>query len=360
MGTFSSDAHDGHTHVLYGSDDASGLKAIIAVHNTALGPALGGTRFHPYASEEEALHDVLRLSRGMTYKNAAAGLDHGGGKAVIIGDPRKNKSERLFRAFGRMVDSLGGLYITAEDVGTTADDMRLIAKETRWVTGQSSADGGSGDPSPATALGLFNATQAVAEFLWGNADLGGRRVGIQGVGKVGSEYARLMAEAGAELIVADEWQPSVDRIVETLGAKVATVDEIVSIECDILSPCALGNVLNETTIPTLNCQAIVGCANNQLSTDQDAHRLADRGILYAPDFVVNAGGVINVADELHGYRAERAFHHISDIRTATTRILQAAAERAITPHEAAVILAEERINDIGELRRMHRGSHHQL
>ena len=222
MGVFSSADRDGHTHVLYGADDISGLKAIVAIHSTALGPALGGTRFFPYQTDDEALHDVLRLSQGMTLKNAAAGLDHGGGKAVIIGDPRIIKTEALMRAYGRLIESLGGRYVTAEDVGTTAQDMEWVSTETRWVTGTSTAHGGSGDPSPATALGVFSSLLAAADYTFGSPDLAGRRVAVQGVGKVGHAYVGLLVEAGAEVLVADVWEPAVDRAVEEFGVKAIT------------------------------------------------------------------------------------------------------------------------------------------
>lgn len=351
MGTFSSVAFDGHTHVLHGADLHSGLRAIIAVHSTALGPALGGTRFYPYGSEEEALMDVLRLSRGMTYKNALAGLDHGGGKAVIIGDPRSDKSELLFRAFGQFVDSLAGLYITAEDVGTTTEDMETVARETRWVAGQSAANGGSGDPSPATALGLFHAARAVTRHTFGTSDLAGFRVAIQGVGKVGFAYASLLQEAGAEIIVADAWEPNATRAAEELGAKIVDPSEILTTNCDILSPCAMGGSFTKETIPLLQCRTIVGSANNQLETDRDASLLQELDIVYAPDFVVNAGGVINVADELHHYRPERARAKIEGIYDTILAILETSTENNITPNDAAMNLAKKRIEMVGGLHR---------
>ena len=354
MGTFSSASFDGHTHVLHGADTQSGLRAIIAVHSTALGPALGGTRFYPYATEEEALKDVLRLSRGMTYKNALAGLDHGGGKAVIIGDPRADKSEELFRAFGQLINSLSGLYVTAEDVGTTAEDMEIVARETSWVAGQSSINGGSGDPSTATALGLFHGARAVARHAFGSNDLSGLRVAVQGVGKVGFAYAQLLTDAGAEVVAADSWQPNADRAAEELGAKILDPSDILTTECDILSPCAMGGGLNTETIPLLQCRAVVGSANNQLERDDDAQLLADRGIVYAPDFVVNAGGVINVADELHQYRPERARAKIEGIYNTILAILEASEEENLTPNAAALALAEKRIESVGGIRRIRR------
>ncbi|MGH8871512.1 MAG: Glu/Leu/Phe/Val family dehydrogenase [Acidimicrobiia bacterium] len=347
-------ARAGHEQILYGYDKVSGLKAIIAIHSTALGPALGGTRFFPYQTEDEALEDVLRLSKGMTYKAAAAGLDLGGGKAVIIGDPRTDKSERLLRAYGRIVDSLRGRYITAEDVGTISSDIDVIRRETRWALGSSVAEGGAGDPSPVTARGLFAAARAVSEFLWGNDDLAGRRFAVQGVGKVGSAFVQLLVEARAEVIVSDAFERAIKKAVDTYGVKSVDVEEIHTVDADFYSPCALGAGLNEETIPKLNCQAIVGSANNQLATDEDARRIAERGIVYAPDFVVNAGGLINVYDELHGYSKMRAMHRVDLIFEATKTILEMSKQKMIEPNQAAVMVAENRIRDIGDLRRFRR------
>jgi len=347
-------AREGHEQVLYGYDKVSGLRAIIAIHSTALGPALGGTRFFPYQSEDDALEDVLRLSKGMTYKAAAAGLDLGGGKAVIIGDPRTDKSERLLRAYGRIVDSLRGRYITAEDVGTTTRDLDIVRRETRWALGNSVAEGGAGDPSPMTARGLFAAAKAVAEFLWGDSQLAGRRFAVQGVGKVGSALVQLLVEARAEVIVSDAYDTAIKIAVDNYGVKSVDVEDIHTVDADFYSPCALGAGLNAKTVPELNCQAIVGSANNQLATDEDAERIAERGIVYAPDFVVNAGGLINVYDELQGYSKMRAMHRVDSIFDATKRILEMSKEEAITPNRAAVKVADKRIKEIGDLRRFRR------
>ena len=354
MVVFDEVARHGHEQILYGFDKVSGLKSIIAIHSTALGPALGGTRFYPYESEEDALEDVLRLSKGMSYKAAAAGLDLGGGKAVIIGDPRTDKSERLFRAYGRIVDSLQGRYITAEDVGTTTTDMDMVRRETRWALGQSVAHGGAGDPSPVTARGLFAASRAIAQKLWGDSDLAGKRFAVQGVGKVGSAFVQLLVEARAEVIVTDAYGPAIQSAVENYGVKPVDPDDIYSVDCEIFSPCALGATLNPRTIPLLNCQAIVGSANNQLATDDDADALMARNILYGPDFVVNAGGLHNVYDELQGYSKTRALHRVDSIYDATLNILDKAQELGVNPHMAAVQVAEERIKDIGDLRRFRR------
>ncbi len=321
MVVFDEVAREGHEQILYGYDKVSGLRTIIAIHSTALGPALGGTRFFNYPTEDEALTDVLRLSKGMTYKAAAAGLDLGGGKAVIIGDPRTDKSERLLRAYGRIVDSLQGRYITAEDVGTTAPDMDIVRRETRWAFGNSAYEGGSGDPSPMTARGLFAANRAVAQFLWNDPELEGRRFAIQGVGKVGSALVQLLVEARAEVIVSDLNESAVNAMVETYGVKTVDPDDIAFVDCDIYAPCSMGAGLNPTTIPRLNCQAVVGSANNQLATQSDADLIAARDILYAPDFVVNAGGLINVYDELLGYSKLRATHRVDAIFDATLGIL---------------------------------------
>jgi leucine dehydrogenase len=347
-------AREGHEQILYGYDEVSGLKTIIAIHSTALGPALGGTRFFPYDTEEEALEDVLRLALGMTYKAAAAGLDLGGGKAVIIGDPRQDKSERLFRAYGRIVDSLQGRYITAEDVGTTTRDMDTVRRETPWALGNSVELGGSGDPSPVTARGLLAAAKAVANKLWGNTEIADRSFIVQGVGKVGSAFVQLLVEARAKVYVTDAYPQAIQDAVDKYDVIPVEPDEVYNIECDIFSPCALGAILNETTIPQLNCQAIVGSANNQLATDKDAERIADRGILYAPDFVVNAGGLINVYDELQGYSRTRALHRVDSIYEATLNILDTAEEMSINPNDAAVEVAKKRIREIGDLRRFRR------
>ncbi len=350
MGVFDADSFAGHEEIVFGADPVSGLRTIVAIHSTALGPALGGTRFFPYPSEDDALDDVLRLSRAMTLKSAAAGLDLGGGKAVIIGDPRADKSERLWRAYGRIIDSLQGRYITAEDVGTDHFDMEVIRRETRWVLGVPEPEGGSGDPSPATARGLIRAMRAVSDHLWGTEDLDGRRVAVQGVGKVGSNLVHRLVDAGCDVVIADVFESAADRLVEELGVKKVPVDEVLEVDCDILAPCSLGGALNEDTIPRLACRAVVGSANNQLARDQDAKAIHERDILYAPDFVVNAGGLINVYEELRGYEVERARHAIDKVFANTRRVLEAAGRAGVTPQQAAVDLAEDRIRKIGNLR----------
>jgi glutamate dehydrogenase/leucine dehydrogenase len=349
LGVFDAIGSSGHEEVLFGSDPVSGLETIIAIHSTALGPALGGTRFFPYRDEEAALEDVLRLSEAMSYKAAAAGLDLGGGKAVIIGDPATDKSERLSRAYGRVVDSLGGRYITAEDVGTTTADMMAIRRETRWVTGVPEAHGGSGDPSPATARGVMAAIHAVAQRVWGSDDLYERTVAVQGVGKVGSSLVERLTKAGAATIVADVNPGATAAMQERYGSQVAPLDELYDLPVDILAPCALGGGLNTNSIDRLLCRAVVGSANNQLSTESDADRLMDRDIVYAPDFVVNAGGIINISEELRGYSWERAAIAVDGIGENLVRVFERAEALSINPHRAAVQIARDRIKDIGSL-----------
>ena len=349
MGVFEAIGSDTHEEVLYGADPVSGLQTIIAIHSTALGPALGGTRFFAYASEAAALTDVLRLSKAMSYKAAAAGLDLGGGKGVIIGDPETIKTERLMRAYGRVVDSLGGRYVTAEDVGTTARDMLDISRETRWVTGIPEVHGGSGDPSPATARGVIAAMRSVAMRLWDSDDLSNRTVAIQGVGKVGSSLVQRLTKAGATVIVADVNDAALAEVEREYGARPVPLDDIYAVPCDIFAPCALGGSFSEETIPRLECRAIVGAANNQLATEADADRLAAAGILYAPDFVVNAGGIINITEELRGYSWERAAVAVDLVGENLTRVFAAADAQGINPNVAAIEVAQKRIAAIGGL-----------
>ncbi|MEA3510637.1 MAG: Glu/Leu/Phe/Val dehydrogenase dimerization domain-containing protein [Actinomycetota bacterium] len=347
MGVFEAIGTETHEEVLFGVDHESGLQTIIAIHDTSLGPALGGTRFYPYADEAAALKDVLRLSKGMTLKSAAAGLDLGGGKAVIIGNPTAVRSESLIRSYGRVVDSLGGRYITAADVGTTTDDMVLIAKETPWVSGLPFSQGGSGDPSPATARGVMASFHGIGERLWGSADLAGRRIAVQGVGKVGMDLVRRLTEAGVKTIVTDANADAVAHAVGTYGSRGVSVDEIYDVECDIFSPCALGATINSTTIPRLNCVAVAGCANNQLATDDEMALIVERGILYAPDFVVNAGGVINIAAETGGYSAERAGEMVDRIHDNVIAVFETADSDGVDTHMAAMRFAQQRIDQAG-------------
>lgn len=326
------------------ADETSGLRAIVAIHSTALGPALGGTRFRAYPDFHAAALDVCRLAKAMTYKHAACGNDQGGGKAVLVGDPATLRSDQLFRAYARLLDTLGGRYLTAEDVGTTQADMDLLRSFTPYVTGTSESLGGSGDPSPATAWGVFHAMAAVAERVWGSPTLEGRHVVVLGVGKVGSDLARHLHEVGARLSLADVRADAVAALAAELGAAMVPVEAAVAAECDILSPCALGAVLSAQSIPTLRCRAVCGAANNQLATDDD-HRLAERGVVYAPDYVVNAGGVINIADETApgGYARDRAYERVAGITDTLRRIFAMADERGLTPADAADAFAEHRL-----------------
>lgn len=332
-------------------DKTSGLKAIIGIHDTTLGPALGGTRMWNYATEEEAIEDALRLSKGMTYKAAAAGLNLGGGKTVIWGDSKTQKSEELFRAFGRYVQSLNGRYITAADVGTVVDDMDNIRLETNHVVGISSSQGGSGDPSPKTAWGVFRGIQASANEAWGSDDLTGKVVAVQGTGKVGYYVCKYLHEAGAKLIVTDIDQASIDRVVSEFGAQVVALDEIYGVECDIYSPNALGATINDDTIPQFKCKVIAGGANNQLKEERHGDIIHEKGFIYAPDYVINAGGLINVADELKGYNEERAMQSVSKIYDNIKRVYAIAKRDGIPIYKAADRMAEERIEKIGSVHR---------
>ncbi|AWZ10347.1 MULTISPECIES: Glu/Leu/Phe/Val dehydrogenase dimerization domain-containing protein [unclassified Streptomyces] len=344
----------GHEQVVLCQDRASGLKAVIAIHSTALGPALGGTRFHAYASDEEAVLDALNLSRGMSYKNALAGLDLGGGKAVIIGDPASReqgglKSEELLLAYGRFVESLGGRYVTACDVGTYVADMDVVARETRWATGRSPENGGAGDSSVLTAFGVFQGMRASAQHLWGDPTLRGRKVGVAGVGKVGHHLVEHLLEDGAEVVITDVRAESVQRILDKHPGKVTAVadtEALIRVEgLDIYAPCALGGALNNTSVPVLTAKIVCGAANNQLAHPGVEKDLADRGILYAPDYVVNAGGVIQVADELRGFDFDRCKAKASKIFDTTLEIFARAKADGIPPAAAADRIAEQRMAD---------------
>lgn len=332
-----------YEQIVFCQDQASGLKAIIAIHDTTLGPALGGLRMWNYASEEEALTDVLRLAKGMTYKNAAAGLNLGGGKAVIIGNAKTDKSEALFRAFGRYVQSLSGRYITAEDVNTSVADMDFIHMETDYVTGVSPAFGSSGNPSPVTAYGVYRGMKAAAKWKFGSDSLAGKTVAVQGVGNVAYNLCRHLHEEGAHLVVTDINEEALKRAETDFGATVVKPDEIYAVDCDIFAPCALGAVINDQTIPMLKAQIVAGAANNQLAEDRHGDMLEERGILYAPDFVINAGGVINVADELEGYNRERAMKKVELIYDNMQRVFEIAERDGVPTHVAAEKMAEERI-----------------
>lgn len=339
-----------HEQVVFTYLHDAGLKAIIAIHDTTLGPALGGVRMWPYASDDEALEDALRLARGMTYKAAAAGLNLGGGKAVIIGDPRKDKSELLFRAFGKAVNTLGGRYITAEDVGTNVLDMEYISRETPYVTGVDTLSGGSGDPSPFTAFGVFQGMKAAAERAFGDASLQGRTVAVQGLGNVGTHLSRLLVEEGAQVLATDIHPEKCEALKANLpSVEIVAADSILSAQCDILAPCALGGVVNDDTLPNLKCRVIAGAANNQLKTEAHGRALAEQGILYAPDYVINSGGLMNVYQELKGYNRERAYRVTQGILPNTRRIFDLAESQGIPTSEAANQLAVQRMKEIGRL-----------
>ncbi|MEV7136647.1 Leu/Phe/Val dehydrogenase [Streptomyces tauricus] len=336
----------GHEQVVLCQDRATGLKAVIAIHSTALGPALGGTRFYPYESEAAAVADALNLARGMSYKNAMAGLDHGGGKAVIIGDPEQIKTEDLLLAYGRFVDSLGGRYVTACDVGTYVADMDVVARECRWTTGRSPENGGAGDSSVLTAFGVFQGMRASARHLWGDPSLRGRTVGVAGVGKVGRHLVEHLLEDGAQVVIADVRQDSVGRIADkhpTVRVAPDTERLIRTEGLDIYAPCALGGALNDDSVPALTAKIVCGAANNQLEHPGVEKDLADRGILYAPDYVVNAGGVIQVADELHGFDFDRCKEKAAKIFDTTLAIFARAKEDGIPPAAAADRIAEHRM-----------------
>jgi valine dehydrogenase (NAD+) len=342
----------GHEQVVFCQDEETGLRAIIAVHNTLLGPALGGTRFFPYATEQEALTDVLRLARGMSYKNALAGLDLGGGKAVIIGDPATAKTEALLRAYGRFVQSLNGRYYTACDVGTYVQDMDVVAKESRFVTGRSPESGGAGDSSVLTAWGVFQGMRASAEEVWGTPSTAGKRVGIAGVGKVGRYLIGHLIEDGASVIATDPHPGAIQWLRESYP-QVEIVEDtaaLIKSEMDVYAPCALGGALDDDTVAVLGAGIVCGAANNQLAHPGVEKALEARGILYAPDYLVNSGGVIQVADEIQGFDFERAKRRASAIFDTTRRIFSLAREEGIPPSVAADRLAERRMRDVGRLR----------
>jgi leucine dehydrogenase len=340
MKLFDTLAEMGHEEIVMCSDPSVGYKGILAVHSTKLGPALGGTRFWQYATDEEAITDALRLSRGMTYKNAVAGLHLGGGKSIIIGDNKTKDREKIFRAHGRFVETLGGRYITAEDVGTSTKDMSYVQLETKHVAGLA---GKSGDPSPVTAHGVFRAVQASANRKWGSDSLNGKTVAVQGCGSVGSYLAGELHEAGAKLVVSDIDAAKTARVGKATGAKVVQGDAIFSADADIFSPCALGGIINDKTIPKLKVQIVAGGANNQLLEERHGDELARKGILYAPDYVANAGGVINVYGEVVGWDAQRALDKADDIYDTILKVFDIAEAKKIPTYEAADRLAELRL-----------------
>jgi leucine dehydrogenase len=346
MQIFDTIASMGHEQIVLGHDPAAGYRGIIAIHSTILGPALGGTRFWSYATDDEAIVDALRLARGMTYKNAVAGLNLGGGKSVIIGDNKTKSRELLFRAHGRFVESLGGRYITAEDVGTSTADMDYVHMETKSVAGLA---GRSGDPSPVTAHGVFRAIQASAKERWGKDDVGNRMIAVQGCGHVGYFLAKELHEAGARLIVTDIDADRVKRVVSEFGARAVAPEEIYGVEADLFAPCALGAIINDKTIPQLKVEIVAGAANNQLLEERHGDELERKGILYAPDYVANAGGVINVYSELAGWTSARAFRKADEIYDTVLRVFSIAKQDGVPTYQAADRLAEQRIRMVGSL-----------
>jgi leucine dehydrogenase len=340
-----------HEQVVFCNDNETGLRSIIAIHNTVLGPALGGTRMWVYKSESEALKDVLRLSRGMTYKSACAGINLGGGKAVIIGDSKTQKTEALLRRFGKFVDSLGGKYITAEDVGMGTRDMEYIHMESDYVTGLPETMGGSGDPSPVTAYGVFLGMKAAAKERWGSDSLSGKKVAVQGVGHVGESLVRQLVKEGCKVTICDINEEKVKSLVKELNVAAVKLDAIYDVDMDIYAPCALGATVNSETLSRLKCTVICGAANNQLA-DEQVHgvELIKKGMIYAPDYVVNAGGIINVYYELEGYNRERAMAHAENIYNTTLEIFRVAKTENIPSFAAANKLAEKRIAEIGRVK----------
>ncbi|MFN5911819.1 MAG: Glu/Leu/Phe/Val dehydrogenase dimerization domain-containing protein [Bacteroidota bacterium] len=337
-----------HEQLLFCNDNETGLKAIIAVHNTVLGPALGGTRMWAYSSEVDALNDVLRLSRGMTYKNAISGLNLGGGKAVIIGDSRSMKSEALFRRFGKFVNSLAGKYITAEDVGISPIDMTWVAMETNHVVG---LPGKSGDPSPVTAHGVYVGMKACAKHQFGSDSLVGKKVAVQGVGHVGEYLVKALTQENADVYIADIHEPTLKRVAEQYGAKVVGLDEIYDIDMDIYAPCALGATVNDETLGRLKCAIIAGAANNQLKQEEvHGKSVMEKGIVYAPDFTINAGGVINCYSEVKGLTSQWAMNKAEEIYRTIADIIKRSSDEKIPTYQIANRMAEERIEAIGNVK----------
>ena len=345
-----------HEQVVFFRDQHAGLRAIVAIHSTTLGPAIGGVKMTEYASEDAAVEDALILSRALTYKAACAGLNFGGGHTVVIGDPRTQRTEALFRALGRFIDSLNGRYIAAEGVGTTVEDMDYIRMETKYVVGIPSSKGGSGDPSPVCAFGVFRGLEACQIFLTGEGVIEGLRVAVQGVGRVGSRIVDMLLARGATVTIADPDAEAISRITAKHAVKVVAPEEIYDVDCDVFSPCALGGVLNDRTIGRLRCRVVAGSANNQLAEERHGAELDKRGVLYGPDYIINSGGLINVAEELSGYDQERAMRKAAGIKDVLLRILDSARANGIPTYEAADRFAEERIEQVGRVRRSYLAS----
>jgi leucine dehydrogenase len=342
---------DSHEQLIFFREQVSALRAILVIHDTTLGPAIGGVRMWQYPDEAGAIEDALRLSKAMTYKAAGAGLNFGGGQTVIMGDPKAEKSESLFRALGRFIDSLGGRYIAAQGVGTTYNDMDYIRMETKYVVGIPSARGGSGDPSPFCANGVVRGLEACRNFLTGSDDLTGLKVAIQGAGRVGSILVERLSQRGARITIADADPDAVTRITSAYEVDVVSDQDIYDTECDVFCPCALGGIINDSTIGRLRCKVVAGAANNQLEDERHGDELHSRGILYAPDYIINAGGLINVAEEIYGYDEERAMRKTEVIHDVLLRILITARDEGIAVHKAADRFAQDRIERVGRVRR---------
>ncbi len=356
METFEQMEEYGHEQVIFCDNKESGLKSIIAIHDTTLGPALGGTRMWKYRNVDEAMKDALRLSRGMTYKSSVAGLNFGGGKAVIIGDAATDKSELLFRTFGKYVDGLAGRFIAAEDVGTDVKDMEYARMESKYITGISKAIGGSGDPTPVTAYGVYVGMKACAHERWGTDSLRGRKVAVQGAGQVARHLCEYLYNEGAEIFITDIYEEKIEYVLDTIKAHVVKPAEIYEINAEIFSPNALGSIINDDTLDKLKCEIIAGGANNQLE-DETKHGMAlmDKGILYAPDYVINAGGLINVANELEGYRQDRAMKQAEGIYSIVQKVLKKSKTENIPTNVASDKIAEERLQCISKVRNIYSG-----
>lgn len=351
---------EGHEEVVFFSDPTCNLKAIVAIHDTTLGPALGGTRLWSYKSEEEAITDVLRLSKGMTYKAAVSGLNLGGGKAVIIGEPTKDKSEALFRSYGRFLESLNGRYITAEDVNIGVEDIEHIFTETNNVCGVAKIHGGSGNPSPWTARGVFRGIEASCLKVYGDRSVRGKTVALQGAGSVGRHLGELLYQGGAKVFFTDINERNIELFKEAVpDATFVGVEEIYDVDCDIYAPCALGATINDGTIDRLKCKIVAGAANNQLAESRHGQALKDKGILYAPDYLINAGGLMNVSIEFEGWSDSKATRMVDTIYDTTLKIFQISDEQNIPVNQATDVLAESRLESIKKIQGKFLGNNYQ-
>ncbi len=353
MGVFDKMARDGHEQVTFFHDEESGLKAFVALHDTTLGSALGGCRMYDYPTEEEALEDVLRLSLGMTAKSAVTQCNHGGGKAVIWGDPDEDKDEALLRAFGRFIDGMRGRFVTGTDLGTEYEDFVVAGQETKWLVGLPEYAGGSGNTSITTAYGVFHGIRATAAHVWGTDDLNGKTVAVQGVGKVGSVLVDHLIEAGCDVYVTDVDEQQISAVKEEYDVQVVAPEEIYDVDCDIFAPCAMGGILNEDTIDRLQCKVIAGAANNQLADEQVGRQLHRRGVLYAPDYIINAGGLLQVADEMQGFNRDRVMRKTAGLYDLLLECFSRAEQDDVPPFVAADKMVWERIEKLAEVNRIY-------